>query len=172
MSLFFVNLFCLVLGYDTQDVGIITANVSDEDSLNAMCSKAQIILNCVGPVSWILVMENNYYCYINDYVLLSLISSVIKDMQLVCLFVHMYQRIMTIHVSFGSLNVMLYMCYTSISTLVQVTTLGPHKDRGKLWPGWDLNAWPPDCIRLSARVGSNSTLFRVFLCCCVGCNIN
>lgn len=37
------------LGYDTQDVGIITANVSDEDSLNAMCSKAQIILNCVGP---------------------------------------------------------------------------------------------------------------------------
>ena len=54
VSLFFHNLFCLVLGYDTQDVGIITANVSDEDSLNAMCSKAQIILNCVGPVSWIL----------------------------------------------------------------------------------------------------------------------
>ena len=86
-------MFCLVLAYDTQDVGIIIANVSDEDSLNAMCSKAQIILNCVGPVSWIfeLVMGNNYYPYINDYVLLSLISSVVKDMRLVCLFVRMLQ---------------------------------------------------------------------------------
>ena len=44
-------MFCLVLGYNIQDVGIIIADVGDEDSLNAMCCKAQIILNCVGPVS-------------------------------------------------------------------------------------------------------------------------
>ena len=35
----------------TNEAEIILADVFDEDSLNAMCSKAQIILNCVGPVS-------------------------------------------------------------------------------------------------------------------------
>ena len=39
------------LGYDVKDVGVIVADVSDESSLNAMCSSADIILNCVGPVS-------------------------------------------------------------------------------------------------------------------------
>ena len=40
------------LGYDVKDVGVIVADVSDESSLNAMCSSAKIILNCVGPVMW------------------------------------------------------------------------------------------------------------------------
>ena len=46
----FVNCF-IFLGYDVKDVGVIVADVSDESSLNAMCSSADIILNCVGPVS-------------------------------------------------------------------------------------------------------------------------
>ncbi|XP_020632673.1 saccharopine dehydrogenase-like oxidoreductase [Orbicella faveolata] len=37
------------LGYDVKDVGIMVADVSDESSLNAMCSAAKIVLNCVGP---------------------------------------------------------------------------------------------------------------------------
>lgn len=37
------------IGYDIQDVGIILADVEDEESLNGMCSRANIILNCVGP---------------------------------------------------------------------------------------------------------------------------
>ncbi|XP_073233864.1 saccharopine dehydrogenase-like oxidoreductase [Porites lutea] len=37
------------LGYDTKDVRVIIADVSDETTLNAMCSSANIILNCVGP---------------------------------------------------------------------------------------------------------------------------
>ena len=83
-------MFRLVLGYNIQDVGIIIADVGDEDSLNAMCCKAQIILNCVGPVSWIfeLVMGDNYPNINNNnyyYAILSLISSVVKDMQLVWL---------------------------------------------------------------------------------------
>lgn len=40
------------LGYDITDVGVIVADVSDESSLNAMCSSAKMILNCVGPVMW------------------------------------------------------------------------------------------------------------------------
>lgn len=41
---------CLCLGYDVKDVGVMVADVSDESSLNAMCSAAKIVLNCVGPV--------------------------------------------------------------------------------------------------------------------------
>ena len=32
-------------------MGVFIADVSDESSLNTMCSSAKIILNCVGPVS-------------------------------------------------------------------------------------------------------------------------
>ena len=46
---------CLLIGYDIQEVGIILADVEDEESLNGMCSRANIILNCVGPVSRILL---------------------------------------------------------------------------------------------------------------------
>lgn len=37
------------LGYDIKDVGVIVADVSNESSLNAMCSSTNIVLNCVGP---------------------------------------------------------------------------------------------------------------------------
>lgn len=32
------------------EVGVMVADVSNESSLNAMCSSAKIVLNCVGPV--------------------------------------------------------------------------------------------------------------------------
>lgn len=44
---------CLLLGYDVKDVGVMVADVTDESSLNAMCSSAKIVLNCVGPVCWL-----------------------------------------------------------------------------------------------------------------------
>ena len=47
-----LNYFCVCwsLGYDVKEVGVMVADVSDESSLNAMCSSAKIVLNCVGPV--------------------------------------------------------------------------------------------------------------------------
>ena len=47
-----MNYFCVCwsLGYDVKEVDVMVADVSDESSLNAMCSSAEIVLNCVGPV--------------------------------------------------------------------------------------------------------------------------
>ena len=63
------------------------------------------------------------------------------------------------------------------STLV--LELGPHKDKEKLWPGWDLNLRPSDEITdapptelqgqyESRPWGSNPSLVTVVLCHCVG----
>ena len=41
---------CLLAGCDLSKTAILIADVSEEESLNAMCSSAKIILNCVGPV--------------------------------------------------------------------------------------------------------------------------
>ena len=38
------------VGHYVGDVGIMVADCSDVTSLNAMCSSAKIVLNCVGPV--------------------------------------------------------------------------------------------------------------------------
>lgn len=50
-----VHLLTLVIvlyflpGYNIKNVGVIIADIGNEESLNAMCSSAKIILNCVGP---------------------------------------------------------------------------------------------------------------------------
>ena len=38
-------------GEDLNEIGIITADVNDQDSLVHCCQKGRILLNCVGPVS-------------------------------------------------------------------------------------------------------------------------
>ena len=40
---------------------VILADVFDEDSLNSMCSKAKIVLNCVGPVSSVVYINQHYH---------------------------------------------------------------------------------------------------------------
>lgn len=39
-------------GKDLSDLPTIIADVSNEKSLEEMCSQAKVILNCVGPVSF------------------------------------------------------------------------------------------------------------------------
>ena len=34
-----------------EGVDVLVADVADQDSLDAMCAKATVIINCVGPVS-------------------------------------------------------------------------------------------------------------------------
>ena len=50
-------------------------------------------------------------------------------------------------------------CIWTMWVLALLMELGPHKDREKLWPGWELN---------QKVVGSIPTLVTVFLCPCVG----
>ena len=40
---------CCVSGEDLQDVPVIVADVSAQESLDKMCQKARLVLNCVGP---------------------------------------------------------------------------------------------------------------------------
>jgi short subunit dehydrogenase-like uncharacterized protein len=37
-------------GKDYSGIELIIADVKDGESLNAMCSQAKLVLNCVGPV--------------------------------------------------------------------------------------------------------------------------
>lgn len=59
-------------GKDLSDLATIIADVSDEKSLQEMCSQAKVILNCVGPVSlasillrafptWLIMFYLSYY---------------------------------------------------------------------------------------------------------------
>jgi len=38
-------------GVSLDDVGVILADVADQDSLNKMAAQSTIVINCVGPVS-------------------------------------------------------------------------------------------------------------------------
>lgn len=38
------------LGKSLDNIPVIVADISDDASLNNMCQKAKVILNCVGPV--------------------------------------------------------------------------------------------------------------------------
>ena len=37
------------------EVGVIIANVDDLDSIEQMCVKAKLLINCVGPVNFLMV---------------------------------------------------------------------------------------------------------------------
>ena len=44
------NLFIILTGKDYSGIDVIIADVKNVESLNAMCSQAKLVLNCVGPV--------------------------------------------------------------------------------------------------------------------------
>lgn len=44
-----------------EGIDILVADVADQDSLEAMCAKSTVIINCVGPVSQFLVAIVDYY---------------------------------------------------------------------------------------------------------------
>ena len=40
------------------EVGVIIANVDDLDSIEQMCVKAKLLINCVGPVNFFMVFKS------------------------------------------------------------------------------------------------------------------
>ena len=46
----FLSHYC-VLASGIEGIDVLVADVESQDSLDAMCAKATVIINCVGPVS-------------------------------------------------------------------------------------------------------------------------
>ena len=41
----------LILASGIEDVDVLVADVSDQSSIDAMCARASVVIDCVGPVS-------------------------------------------------------------------------------------------------------------------------
>lgn len=61
---FGVNINCKInynnnfAGYDISQTSIILADVNDEESLSSMCRLTKMVLNCVGPVSIMMLLPS------------------------------------------------------------------------------------------------------------------
>ncbi len=50
---------CSLLASGIEGVDVVVADVNDQESLEALCSRASVLINCVGPVSCVCVYDKD-----------------------------------------------------------------------------------------------------------------